>query len=151
MISKKRLDGNICLKSMIMTRGIVIFTGNWENWKPSTLIKFKLILFINSIGTTQGCQHDAPPSHSSLTYQQCKYDILNLMVDKVFLSVVVFNGNGSPGLQCQLGKRRESESAWTGGFEAAVVGDFFSFYEGRLGKPPKQIFGKSWDFGPTGL
>ena len=20
-----------------------------------------------------------------------------------------------------------------------------------LGKPPKQIFGKSWDFGPTGL
>ena len=126
MISKKRLDGNICLKSMIMTRGIVIFTGNWENWKPSTLIKFKLILFrlnqFNSIDTTQGCQHDASPSHSSLTYQQCKYDILNLMVDKVFLSVV---GNGSPGLQCQLGKRRESESAWTGGFEAAVVGDFF--------------------------
>ena len=21
----------------------------------------------------------------------------------------------------------------------------------HLGKPPKQIFGKSWDFGPTGL
>ena len=53
------------------------------------------------------------------------------MVDKVFLSVV---GNGSPGLQCQLGKRRESKSAWTGGFEAAVVGDFCFcfFYEGRL-------------------
>ena len=23
--------------------------------------------------------------------------------------------------------------------------------KGSLGKPPKQIFGKSWDFGPTGL
>ena len=29
-----------------------------------------------------------------------------------------------PGLQCELGKRRESSATWAWGFEAAVVGDF---------------------------
>ena len=28
---------------------------------------------------------------------------------------------------------------------------FDIFPEGSLWKPPKQIFGKSWEFGPTGL